>query len=190
MITIYNMKFKCINCVNQYKYLTLYSYNLITFLYTILVILNETEYCDMHNCVCNMVWSYISKYLAISRNNTRARSKFILYMRTIKSIRSDILWYERFFFDSYILKSSLCFCHLVGCIYFNCTNDTQECIHSSVYVISRGYMNPPLWHRACVHKLQGRSGSAVYILASVNNQQSAVAAAMAAVTNCTCTHTN
>ena len=34
------------------------------------------------------------------------------------------------------------------------------------------------------------SGSAVYILASVNNQQSAVAAAMAAVTNGTCTHTN
>lgn len=55
VITIYNMKFKCINCVNQYKYLTLYSYNLITFLYTILVILNETEYCDMHNCVCNML---------------------------------------------------------------------------------------------------------------------------------------
>lgn len=51
-------------------------------------------------------------------------------------------------------------------------------------------MNPPLWLRARVHKLRAGRGSAVYILASVNNQQSAVAAAMAAVTNCTCTHTN
>lgn len=44
--------------------------------------------------------------------------------------------------------------------------------------------------RARVHKLRAGRGSTVYILASVNNQQSAVAAAMAAVTNCTCTHTN
>ena len=133
VIIIYSMKFKCINCVNEYKYLTLYSHSFssITFLYKILVILNETEYCDVHNCVCNMVRSYISKYLAISRNNTRARSKFILYMRTIKSIRSDILWYERFFFDSYILKSSLCFCHLV---WLAASTLIARTIHRNAYI--------------------------------------------------------
>lgn len=70
--------------------------------------------------------------------------------------------------------------------------------HTYVRYVSNGYMNPSYFASYLASTLmhvyinsgRGATAQPVYILASVNNQQSAVAAAMAAVTNCTCTHTN